>query len=286
MLNCRLGEWPMKYLGLPLSKHRVGARSFVGIVDKMRKRLDPWKGRNLSLGGRLVLTNSCLSSLPMYTMGFYLLPKSIHAEMDQIRSNFFWQGAGGDFKYHMAKMDTICRPRIQGGLGLVNSKLMNECLLTKWIWKIVKGSDETWYKILQAKYLRNGTFFSSPSRGTSQFWQSLHKVKHLFKWGAIYQVKDGKKTLFWKDIWKGDSPIKSHFPELYQMCTYPRASVADYWDGEDWLIPFRSLTTSERGCLEELHSWLCQSPLEAGQDDILWALDKSKAFTTNSPTHF
>ena len=67
------------------------------------------------------------------------------------------------------------------------------------------------------------------------------------------------------------------------MCTYPRASVADYWDGEDWLIPFRrSLTTSERGCLEELHSWLCQSPLEAGQDDILWALDKSKAFTTNS----
>ena len=173
MLNCRLGEWPMKFLGLPLSEHRVGARSFAGIVDKMSKRLDPWKGRNLSSGGRLVLTNSCLSSLPMYTMGFYLLPKSIHAEMDQIRSNFFWQGAGGDFKCHMAKMDTICRPRIQGGLGLVNTRLMNECLLTKWIWKIVKGSDETWYKILQAKYLRNGSFFSSPSRGTSQFWQKV-----------------------------------------------------------------------------------------------------------------
>ena len=96
-------------------------------------------------------------------------------------------------------------------------------------------------------------------------------------------MKNGKKTLFWDGIWKGDSSIKSHFPELYRMCTNPRASVADYWDGEDWLIPFRrSLTTSERGCLEELHSWLCQSPLEAGQDDILWALDKSKAFTTNS----
>ena len=58
MLNCRLGEWPMKYLGLPIAEHRVGSRAFMGLVDKMRKRLDPWKGRNLSLGGRLVLTNS------------------------------------------------------------------------------------------------------------------------------------------------------------------------------------------------------------------------------------
>jgi len=89
MLNCRLGDWPMKYLGLPISEHKVGRHAFTGLVDKMRKKLDPWKGRNLSLEGRLVLTNSSLSSLPMYTMSFYLLPKSVHKELDQIRSNFF-----------------------------------------------------------------------------------------------------------------------------------------------------------------------------------------------------
>ena len=58
MLNCRLAEWLMKYLGLPIAEHWVGSHAFMGLVDKMRKRLDPWKGRNLSLGGRLVLTNS------------------------------------------------------------------------------------------------------------------------------------------------------------------------------------------------------------------------------------
>ena len=89
MLNCRLGEWPMKYLGLPLSEHRLGVQAFAGVVDRIRKRLDPWKSKTLSSGGRLVLTNSCLTSLPMYTMGFYLLPKTTHVEMDQIRSNFF-----------------------------------------------------------------------------------------------------------------------------------------------------------------------------------------------------
>ena len=82
---------------------------------------------------------------------------------------------------------------------MINTSIMNECLLTKWIWKIVKGSDDTWFKVLQAKYMRNGSFFSSSSRGTSQFWQSLHKVKHLFKWGAIYQVRDRAKTFFWED---------------------------------------------------------------------------------------
>ena len=89
MLNCRLGYWPMKYLGLPIFEHKVGSHAFTSLVDKMKKKLDRWKGRNLSLGGSLVLTNSSLSSLPMYTMGFYLLPKSVHKELDHIRSNFF-----------------------------------------------------------------------------------------------------------------------------------------------------------------------------------------------------
>ena len=89
ILNCRLGEWPMKYLGIPVSTNRLGIQVFSGIVDKMRNRLDPWKGKNLSSGGRLILTNSCLSNLPNYTMGFYLHPKSTHKNLDQIRGNFF-----------------------------------------------------------------------------------------------------------------------------------------------------------------------------------------------------
>ena len=41
---------------------------------------------------------------------------------------------------------------------MINTSIMNECLLTKWIWKIVKGSDETWFKVLQAKYMQNRSF--------------------------------------------------------------------------------------------------------------------------------
>jgi hypothetical protein len=83
---------------------------------------------------------------------------------------------------------------------------MNECLLAKWIWKITKGSNETWYKLLQAKYMQDGNFFNSKCRGASQFWQGLHKVKHLFKWGAEHRVRSGGQTFFWEDVWLGGTP--------------------------------------------------------------------------------
>lgn len=38
--------------------------------------------------------NSCLSSAPMYAMGFYYLPEKFHKRMDSIRSRFYGQGFG------------------------------------------------------------------------------------------------------------------------------------------------------------------------------------------------
>jgi len=77
------------------------------------------------------------------------------------------QGAQDVFKYHMASWITLSRPKDQGGLGIINTQIMNECLLTKWIWKIHQQPDEVWYKLLKAKYMRHKSFFKSHSRGAS-----------------------------------------------------------------------------------------------------------------------
>ena len=73
MLNCKVRKMLMKYLGFPIHYKNLSARSFSVIVEKMRNKLQSWKGKNLSYGGRLVLTNSSLSSIPIYTKGVYLL---------------------------------------------------------------------------------------------------------------------------------------------------------------------------------------------------------------------
>lgn len=78
---------------------------------------------------------------------------------DQNSSRRGSQGARESFKYHMAKWVSISKPRIFGGLGILDT--MNQCLITKWIWKLEKGSKELWYRLLQAKYLKKGFFFST-----------------------------------------------------------------------------------------------------------------------------
>jgi hypothetical protein len=73
MLNCQLGELPIKYLGIPLSDRKIRSEDMRWLPDKISKRVPPWKGKQMSSRARLILTNSCLSSLPTYVMGFYLL---------------------------------------------------------------------------------------------------------------------------------------------------------------------------------------------------------------------
>jgi hypothetical protein len=108
MLNYELGELPMRYLGIPVSDSKLGKGAFRVMPEKMSKRILPWKSKHMSSGARMILSNSSLTNLLTFTMGFYLLPFGTHREMDNIRAKFFWKGVEDNFKYHMMKWDAVC----------------------------------------------------------------------------------------------------------------------------------------------------------------------------------
>ena len=143
--------------------------AFDHIIQKMFRRLGPWEGRNRTSGVRLILTNFWLSSIPMYCMSFYWLQEGVHKKMAGIRDNFLWQRTE---KSHGQMENGLHakRPRGSRPLGIINTKIMNECLLVKWIWKIHQERDELWFKVIKAKYLDGCSFFTSKSKGGSQFW--------------------------------------------------------------------------------------------------------------------
>jgi len=87
--NCAVGDWQIKYLGVPVSGSRIKVANWLPLDEKLLKRLDGWKGGALSMGGRLTLINSSLSSIPTYNMSLYLLPKTIVKRMDRTRKIFF-----------------------------------------------------------------------------------------------------------------------------------------------------------------------------------------------------
>ena len=118
--------------------------------------MDNWKSSLLSSGGEADLVNSCLSSLPIYTTGFYRLSEDVHRKMDSIRSRFFWRGASDSFKYHMVRWGVVCRLKDFGGLGVIDTWLMNDCLLCKWFWRMNLVTNELLFRILKAKYFPRG----------------------------------------------------------------------------------------------------------------------------------
>jgi hypothetical protein len=82
-------------------------------MKKIMKRLDGWQGSSLSIGGRTILLNSCLSSTPTYAMSMYLLPSTVIEKIDKVRKRFFWQGGGTKRKYHLVKWKIITKPKKQ-----------------------------------------------------------------------------------------------------------------------------------------------------------------------------
>jgi hypothetical protein len=242
MLNCEVGTFPMKYLGLPISGDKILVKDLDFVPEKLVKKLANGCSIQASSGGKAILIDSCMDNLATYAMSFFLLYEQAHAKMDSVRARLFWEGFGEKKKYHMVRWDTLCKPKDFGGLGFVDSRVRNICLMSKWIYKLESGSEDLSCQILRNKYLRGAGFYQSSEVGGSQFWKSLHKIKKWVCMGFVYKAGNGRKCFFWHDVWLGDCPLKIQFPVLFSCCGQPDGTVAEVFDGQRWDLSFnRSL---------------------------------------------
>jgi hypothetical protein len=85
------------------------------IEEKFEKNLSGWKGKLMSVGGRLVLINSVLTILAMFMLSFFEVPRGVLERLDYFRSRFFWQGENHKKKYRLARWNILCQPKDQGG---------------------------------------------------------------------------------------------------------------------------------------------------------------------------
>ncbi|CAJ2674421.1 unnamed protein product [Trifolium pratense] len=65
-LCCKVGKIPFLYLGLPIGGDPRRLSFWEPVLDRLKNRLSGWRSRFLSIGGRLVLLKSVLTSLPEY----------------------------------------------------------------------------------------------------------------------------------------------------------------------------------------------------------------------------
>ena len=198
IFGCRVGQLPIIYLGLPVSDIKISKAQLSYVADKANRRLATWKCDSLSSGGKATLINSCLSSLPMYTMGVYQLYEGNYQALDNIRSRFFWQGSNKKRKYHMVKWEALARPKEWGGggLGFLDVRVMNICLLAKWLERLETEEDSLCVGMLRKKYLGNRSIFQINRMSGSQFWRGLLSIRHWFQRGRTVRVRSGGSNKF------------------------------------------------------------------------------------------
>lgn len=85
----------------------------------------------------------------------------------------------------MVKWENVCLPKDFWGLGVLNTRMMNEDLLTKWDWRILSNQKEDiCCQLLRAKYMKRKSLQQCNGDGGSQFWRGINKVKGNFRWGG------------------------------------------------------------------------------------------------------
>jgi len=283
LFGCNAGEYPFRYLGIPMHHRQLLNSEWRKIEERFEKKLSCWKAKYLSFGGRLVLLNSVLSSLPLFMMSFFEIPKGVLKNLDKFRSRFFWQGSSDKHKYRLVKWDILCRPKDQGGLGIVNLQLQNKCLLAKWLVNLL-NTDGMWQKLLTNKYLHSKSLTQVKARPyDSHFWRGLMKIKdEVFSLGS-FEVKDGSKTRFWEDTWIGDRPFKVKYPSIYNIVRDSHATVAKVMATSPLQVSFRrALVDNKLLEWQNLVAQIAHVNLVDEPDNFNWNMTTSRSYTVRS----
>ena len=88
VLPCAVVQFPVTYLGIPLSTRALPKSQYRPLVEKMAAKLAPWQGPLMNKSGRLTLIKANLSTMPIYRLMADKLPPWVIHEIDGIRRNF------------------------------------------------------------------------------------------------------------------------------------------------------------------------------------------------------
>jgi len=150
LIECKLVQLPMTYLGIPLGASMRKRASWQCIIDKIHKKLQTWKCCCLSRAGRVVLVKSVLNSLPIYYLSLFRMPKKVAQEIIRLQRKFLWGGNKEGRPMALVKWELVQLSKEKGGLGVGDIEVKNAALLLKWWWKFATAEDQMWKRVINA----------------------------------------------------------------------------------------------------------------------------------------
>ena len=288
ILVCNKGNFPIKYLGIPLHYDKLRREDIQPLLDKIIKRIAGWRGKLLSYRGRLILIQACLASIPVYLLSFFKFPKWAVNLINSQMSHCLWNDFEGNRKLHLANWALVSMKKDFGGLGIPNLQEINICLLGSWIKRFYEEDLKPWKLLIAHKYLGNkpNIFVPSSNPKTSRFWKGLKSIMHAVKFGYRWNIGDGSRTRFWEDTWFGTSPLAVQFWPIYSVCNELNKSFNEVWDGQCLKLSFRrNFSDSLMEQWFQLEEIAKSITFTAEPDALIWQLDNKGKYSSSSLYH-
>ena len=132
--NLSKGFLSFTYLGVPLFKNRPKKEFLLPIIDRIKSKLASWKGKALSMAGRLTLIKSVISGSFTHAFFSYKWTKNIISYLNACIRNLLWAGSIIERKLVTVSWHKVYKPLSEGGLGIKDLTISNLAFLKKMTW--------------------------------------------------------------------------------------------------------------------------------------------------------
>jgi hypothetical protein len=229
----RHGSLPFSYLGILLFKGKPKSIHLRPVVDKIQIKLNAWKGRLLTIMGRVQLVNAVISSMLTYSFHVYKWPTSLLAEVSKAMRNFIWSGNSSQPKICTVSWRKVCQPKEHGGLAVRDPAMVNKASLIFLTWKLIT-SKEKWAHICRERFLIG----SKPKQHyvNSSVWPGLKThIQFIFE-HSTWSVGNGRSISFYTDRWL-DYIIADHWQIPDNILPVIDLKVSDFIVNGSWCLP-------------------------------------------------
>ncbi|KAL5577529.1 hypothetical protein UlMin_019228 [Ulmus minor] len=190
------------YLGVPTFSMRNKRLQFGYIRDRVFKKLQGWKEKKFSQGGKEVLLKAVIQAIPIYAMSYYIISDGIVKEIEAACERFSWGTTSDHKRVHWINWKDLCKPKSLGGMGFRDLSVFNQAMLGKQVWRLVTRPSSLAAKVLKAKYYPNSSIWEADANDSSSYtWKSILWGLNLVAQGTRWRVGNGESISIYQSRW-------------------------------------------------------------------------------------
>ncbi|XP_074364383.1 uncharacterized protein LOC141705239 [Apium graveolens] len=268
------GTFPVRFLGVPLITTQLCVNDCMPLINRITSKLNSWTSLLLSLAGRTLLIKSVILSLEAFWCNHFILPTTVHANIQSLLTRFLWRGNINQKGGAKLSWQTVSLPREEGGLGLKNMCEWNKSQIIGHLLKVVMKSNTLWASWVNKTVLKGKHFWVTKiPTDCSWIWRKVLKLRPLAMNFLSYKIGNGESISIWFDPWWHHSCLASSVssPIISQSGLHHRDTLDALIHNGAWALPTANSRSHHLDPL--LLFWLENfdyPALHLGPDLLLW----------------